>query len=94
MKRIEKGDIVKHFKRELSDTTLNPHIYLYEVIGEAMHTETEERLIIYKALYGDKKCYARPYEDFFSEVDREKYPQITQKLRFERVFVVDNGENL
>ena len=85
MKRIEKGDVVKHFKREISDTKNNPDIYLYQVIDFAMHTETEESLVIYKALYDDKKCYARPETDFYSEVDREKYPQITQKYRFEKI---------
>ena len=85
MKRIEKGDVVKHFKREISDTKNNPDIYLYQVIDFAMHTETEESLVIYKALYDDKKCYARPETDFYSKVDREKYPQITQKYRFEKI---------
>ncbi len=85
MKRIEKGDIVKHFKREISDINTNPDIYLYQVIDFAMHTETEESLVIYKALYGEKKCYARPETDFYSEVDREKYPQIKQKYRFEKI---------
>ena len=85
MKKIEKGDVVKHFKREISDTKNNPDIYLYQVIDFAMHTETEESLVIYKALYDDKKCYARPETDFYSKVDREKYPQITQKYRFEKI---------
>lgn len=85
MERIKKGDVVKHFKREISDITDNPDIYLYQVIDFAMHTETEESLVIYKALYGDKKCYARPYNDFFSQVDNKKYPHIKQKYRFEKM---------
>lgn len=85
MERIKTGDIVKHFKREISDVDKSPNIYLYEVLGVAMHTETQERLVIYKALYGQNECYARPYEDFFSEVDRKKYPAIKQKYRFEKV---------
>lgn len=85
MSRIEKGDIVRHFKREVSNVFVTPDIYLYQVIDFAMHTETEETLVIYKALYGEQKCYARPYDDFFSLVDKEKYPNISQKHRFEKI---------
>ena len=92
-RNLKKGDIVKHFKRELiSDETLkdNPNIYLYEIIGTAKHTENGEELIVYKPLY-DAECTktvdyaARPMSMFLSEVDREKYPNIKQKYRFEKV---------
>jgi len=75
------GTIVQHFKREM-----NPegNKYLYEIIGVAHHSETDEELMIYKALYGEGKMYARPLSEFLSEVDHEKYPDVKQKFRFEK----------
>ena len=80
---IRVGDVVRHFKREwVSEETSE---YLYRVIAFATHTESEEKLVIYQALYAPFKTCARPFEMFMSEVDHEKYPEIRQKYRFERV---------
>ena len=77
------GDIVRHFKREWVSADTSE--YLYKVLAFAQHTETGERLVIYQALYAPFKVCARPYAMFMSEVDREKYPEIKQKYRFEKV---------
>lgn len=48
--------------------------------------ECSEDLIIYKSLYdGGHMPYARSIDMFLSEVDKEKYPNVKQKYRFELV---------
>ena len=82
-REMHMGDIVRHFKRE---TVANPTTeYLYKILAFAEHTETGEKLVVYQALYTPFKICARPYAMFMSEVDREKYPAIKQKYRFEVV---------
>lgn len=83
--RLKVGDVVKHFKYEtLTEEEKKDKKYIYTIIGFAHHTETGEELVIYQANYGDHKLCARPKDMFFSEVDREKYPNIKQKYRLEK----------
>lgn len=90
-RKFNKGDIVQHFKREKmtkEQLTEEPNLYLYEIIGIGRHTETKEEFVIYKPLYviectNGVDFAVRPINMFISEVDHEKYPEISQKYRFE-----------
>jgi hypothetical protein len=57
----------------------------YEIICVAKNTETDEDMVVYKALYGEGQIYARPLSMFISPVDKEKYPDVKQEMRFEKV---------
>ena len=85
-RRLHAGDVVKHFKREtVTEEEAKTNKYLYKIVGIAEHSETREIMVVYQALYGDFKMYVRPYSMFMSPVDHEKYPEIRQEYRFEKV---------
>lgn len=74
MRTILEGRKYRHFKGNE-----------YTILALATHTETGEKCVVYKALYGDGTVYVRPYDMFASEVEHEKYPDVEQRHRFELV---------
>ena len=79
MREIIIGKKYRHFKGKMYQV-------LDIVYDSESNNDTElKKIVIYQALYGDRLKWARPYEMFNSLVDREKYPDIIQKYRFEEV---------
>ena len=66
-RKLKIHGVYKHFKGGL---------YLVEDI--IYHSETGEKMVAYRALYGDNKLWCRPYDMFMEEIEPGKY-------RFEEV---------
>ncbi|RRS30967.1 MAG: hypothetical protein P794_05150 [Epsilonproteobacteria bacterium (ex Lamellibrachia satsuma)] len=58
---------------------------LYEVMNTAQHSETEEWMVVYKALYGEQGMWVRPYEMFVETITVNGKEQ----KRFEKVETAD-----
>lgn len=72
MQELKIKGVYKHFKGDY---------YLVEDV--AIDSETGEKCVVYRSLYGEGTLWVRPVEMFLSEVDHEKYPEVKQKYKFE-----------
>lgn len=68
------GKRYKHFKGNI-----------YKVINVGVDSETAQCQVIYVSESDESYVWVRPLEMFLSDVDRLKYPNVTQKLRFEEI---------
>ena len=59
----------------------------YEVIGVARHSETEEPMVVYRALYGEGGLWVRPADMWNETVERDgkTYKRFYHLNRIERV---------
>ena len=71
--KVEKG-IYRHYKGNL-----------YEVLMTAQHSETEEWMVVYSALYGEKGTWVRPYDMFVEKVS-------IRGKEVERFVFIGNGD--
>ena len=67
MEDLKINGIYRHYKGNL-----------YIVLDICYHSETLEKMVVYRALYGDNKLWVRPYDMFFDEVNKNG-----QRYRFE-----------
>lgn len=74
MQEVRIGGKYRHFKNKE-----------YRLLAIAKHSETGEQMVVYQAEYGDYALWVRPFDLFFSPVDREKYPDAIQQDRFELI---------
>ena len=79
------GTLVRHFKYwELPENERSRGDKQYVIIGNALHTETSEEVVVYREL-STGRMFVRPIESFYSEVDRDKYPDAKQQYRIEAI---------
>ena len=82
MRELKINRVYKHFEGDY-----------YLVTDIANDSETKEKFVVYRRLYGDGSLWIRPLEMFLSEVDHEKYPNVKQKYRMEEVNVESVAKN-
>lgn len=72
-RKILPGQLYKHFKG-----------HTYEVICTGKDTTTLEDFVVYKEYNKpDPKIWIRKLSEFNSYVDKQKYPDVKQELRFD-----------
>ncbi|GAA0117360.1 DUF1653 domain-containing protein [Clostridium senegalense] len=73
-RKVTVKKIYRHFKDKL-----------YFVEDIATNTETEEVMVVYRALYGEYKLFVRPINMFLQKVPKEKENPTGQEYRFMEV---------
>lgn len=68
------GEFYRHFKGNI-----------YQIKSIAKDSETGEKLVVYQAMYPPFDVWVRSLDMFMSETDCDKYPECSQKFRFEKI---------
>ena len=84
--RMRSQETAKHYKERMVGKKYR-HFKgnVYIVTDIAVHSETSEMIVIYKSSENPLFTWARPFKMFVSPVDKEKYPEVKQKMRFEEL---------
>ena len=80
MRTIKKGQFYKHFKG-------HTYIILEMAYDSDKYNEDnplDSRMVVYQNVES-KQIWVRPYDEFVSEVDHNKYPDVKQKYRFQKI---------
>lgn len=78
MRELKIGKTYKHFKGK--------NYKILDIVNDAnSNNDKLQKVVIYEALYDEHLKWARSYDEFASEVDKTKYPNILQKYRFEEI---------
>ena len=72
-RKIKVNSLYKHFKG-----------HIYKVIAIAKDSEDLSLKVVYENVE-TKEIWIRDYNEFISLVDKTKYPEVSQKYRFEEV---------
>ena len=74
-KKAETAEDTKCENLEKQEITLGKYRHFkgneYEVLGFAKDSETTQKVVIYKALYGEEELWVRPYEMFNEIIERD-----------------------
>lgn len=56
----------------------------YTVLAFAKHSETQEDMVVYQALYGDYSIWVRPASMWEDVISEDKRTEFGQDIRFKR----------
>lgn len=77
MRELKIKGIYRHFKGDY---------YLVEDVAKSSDDGVTP-FVIYRKLYGDGSLFIRELEDFMGEINKEKYPDVEEKYKFELIEV-------
>lgn len=78
------NDVLAVYIAKDSETGDNISVYVTND-GQIIAKDDGKQYVLYQAMYTYKDLYIREYNMFMSEVDAEKYPDVVQKYRFEKI---------